>query len=91
MKLIKQLLQAALSPQELSIQDESHKHAKHAGAMESGGGHYKLEIVASIFNNKSAIERHRMIYTALGETMGRDIHAISINAKTPEEAATKDG
>lgn len=87
-ELIKQRLEAAFDVVQISIQDESHKHAGHAGAKEHGGGHYKLQIISDNFQGKSAIERHKMIYVALGDAMGRDIHAISISAKTPAEAAT---
>lgn len=87
-ELIKQRLQAALDVLQLDIQDESHKHAGHAGAIASGGGHYKVQIISESFEGKSAIERHKMIYVALGDAMGKDIHAISISAKTPAEAAT---
>ena len=73
----------------MNIIDESHLHAKHAGAIASGGGHYNLEIVSPIFDEKSQIERHRMIYSALGDAMGTDIHALSINAKTPDETTIR--
>lgn len=87
-ELITQRLQQALSPQHLEIIDESHLHAGHIGAMESGGGHFKVEVVANSFSDRSKVERHKMIYVALGDAMGKEIHAISISAKTPAEAAT---
>lgn len=85
-KLIKQRLKEALAPKKLTVVDDSHLHASHAGAKESGGGHFSIEVVSANFQDKSAIERHRMIYVALGDAMGTDIHALSINAQTPEEA-----
>ncbi len=75
---------ASLNPVSVDIVDESHKHAGHAGAKD-GGGHYLLRIVASSFAGKTTMARHRMIYSALGEMMKRDIHALNIQAKTPEE------
>lgn len=86
-ELIKTRLQEALEPTELNVIDDSHLHADHEGAKESGGGNYNIQVVSSHFAEKSAIERHRMIYVALGDAMGTDIHALSINAQTPEEAA----
>lgn len=86
-KLIKQRLKEALKPKKLTVVDDSHLHAGHAGAKESGGGHFSIEVVSENFQDKSAIERHRMIYVALGDAMGTDIHALSISAQTPEEAA----
>jgi BolA protein len=75
---------AVLNPASLEIIDESHKHAGHAGARD-GGGHYVLQIVTTEFAGKNTMARHRMIYSALGEMMKRDIHALNIQAKTPEE------
>ena len=79
-------LKAALQPLKLEVVDESHKHAGHAGARESGGGHFAVTIVSSQFAGKGLLERHRLGYDALGDTMRREIHALSIRALTPEEA-----
>jgi BolA protein len=73
-----------LAPVAMEIIDDSHKHAGHAGARD-GGGHYRLSIVSSAFAGKSTVARHRMIYSALGEMMRHDIHALNITAKTPDE------
>ena len=75
---------AVLAPQQLEILDESHKHAGHAGAR-SGGGHFNLTIVSNIFDGKGLLQRHRMVYDALGSAMQTDIHALTIKALTPEE------
>ncbi len=77
---------AALAPVELEIVDDSARHAGHEGA-ESGGGHFNLRIVSKAFEGKSPVERHRLVYEALGDAMHRDVHALSIRAYTPEEAA----
>ena len=74
-------LEAALSPTRLEIRDDSAKHAGHAGARE--GGHLHVTIVAAAFSGRSAVERHRMVYAAAAELMGRDIHALSIDARAP--------
>ena len=75
---------AVLHPIRLEIVDESHKHAGHAGAR-SGGGHYLLQIISADFAEKSKTSRQRMVYSALAEMMERDIHALTIDAKTPGE------
>lgn len=77
-------LLAALEPVSLDIIDESHKHAGHVGARD-GGGHYVLHIVSAQFIGKNRMARHRMIYSALGELMKREIHALNIQAHTPDE------
>lgn len=50
------------------------------------GYHFEINIVAEEFQDKSHIERHQMIYNALGNWVGNEIHALSIDAKTPNEA-----
>lgn len=71
-----------LQPVSLTIIDESHKHAGHAGAV-SGGGHYVLKICSAEFAGKNTMTRHRMIYSALADMMKADIHALTIHASTP--------
>jgi BolA protein len=78
-------LQTVLQPQRLEVVDDSAKHAGHAGARESGGGHFDVTIVAAAFRGKGLLERHRLVYDALGDTMRREIHALSIHALSPEE------
>jgi BolA family transcriptional regulator, general stress-responsive regulator len=75
---------ASLAPTALEIADQSHLHAGHAGAR-SGGGHFQLTIVSNAFTGRRTMERHRMVYHALGSLMQREIHALSITAKTLDE------
>lgn len=82
--LIRERLTAALRPDALDIIDESHLHAGHAGAR-SGGGHYAVTIVSPRFRGENRVARHRMIYEALGDAMGSEIHALSITAHSPDE------
>ena len=77
-------LTAALAPKTLEIEDESHRHAGHAGARD-GRGHFRVRIVSAAFEGQSAIARHRAVYAALGDLMQTDIHALAIDARTPEE------
>lgn len=74
----------ALTPESVEILDESGKHIGHAGAR-GGGSHFQLNIVSAHFSGKSRVDRHRMIYTALGPLMQHAIHALAINARTPDE------
>lgn len=82
--MIRERLTRELDPVELEIVDESAKHAGHAGAA-SGGGHFIVHIVANAFEGKNLIQRHRMVYDAMDELMQSEIHALSIQAKTPQE------
>ncbi|MGJ0514214.1 MAG: BolA family protein [Methylomicrobium sp.] len=82
-QLIKQLLTEALHPEKLEIIDNSAAHAGHAG--NRGGGHYHVTIVSPLFEGKSLVQRHQLIYRALGDLMKQQIHALGINALTPSE------
>jgi BolA protein len=81
---IRSRLASALAPTALEIEDESHRHAGHAGARD-GRGHFRVRIVSAAFAGQSAIARHRAVYAALGDLMQSDIHALAIDARTPEE------
>ena len=81
---IERLLRTALSPDDILVKDQSHLHAGHAGARE-GKGHFEVTIVSNKFNGLSRIERHRLVYEALGNFMASDIHALRINAFSPSE------
>ena len=73
---------AVLEPLSIDIDDESARHAGHAGAQ--GGGHYRLRIVSAAFTGKTPLARHRLVHDALGELMRGRIHALSITAIAPE-------
>ncbi len=81
--MIHQSLERAFSPSALEIIDDSHKHAGHASA--GGAGHFTVNITAEAFSGLSLIQRHRLVYAAVDELMRTHIHALSINAKSPDE------
>jgi BolA protein len=72
----------AFAPTELEVTDESHLHVGHAGAKD-GRGHFRVRIVSERFASASSIQRHRMVFDALGSLMQTDIHALSIAAEVP--------
>lgn len=74
---------AVLEPTQIDIEDESHRHAGHAGARE--GGHFRLSIVSPRFAGLSTMQRHRLVYDAVGDLKAAGIHALSIQAKTQTE------
>ena len=79
---IESLLTKAFSPERLLVKDQSHLHAGHPGARD-GRGHFDVTIVAQAFAGKRPLERHRLIYAALGSLMDTDIHALRIDASPP--------
>lgn len=74
-------LEAALQPVSLSVRDDSAAHAGHAGARE--GGHFHVRIASKQFVGLAPLARHRLVYDAVAGLMGRDIHALSIDARLP--------
>jgi len=82
-----------LKPVELILENESSKHAGHAGmgGQQRRESHFNLKVVAACFEGLSLVQRHKMIYTLLAKEMtttdGEHIHALSIVAKTPAEAS----
>jgi len=82
-------LTATLSPTHVELVDESALHAGHAGARPEGESHFRLIVVSDRFIGHGRLERQRMIYQALDELMQSDIHALSIKALTPDEAAAQ--
>ncbi len=81
---IRARLTDVLAPQELAIEDESHKHAGHAGARD-GRGHFRVRIISAAFSGQAPLARHRAVYAALGDLMQTDIHALAIDARAPQE------
>ncbi len=80
---IRARLTAALQPEDMDIVDESHLHEGHAGARD-GRGHFRIRIVSGKFAGLKPIQRHRLVYDAVGDLMQTDIHALSITADTPD-------
>jgi len=78
---IEAALAAALQPESLEVQDDSHLHAGHAGARE--GRHFSVLVVSRRFEGLPRVARHRLVYDALQTLMGRGIHALAIDARTP--------
>ncbi|MFM7505102.1 MAG: BolA family protein [Rubrivivax sp.] len=74
-------LQAALAPEQLEVQDDSHLHAGHAGARE--GRHFSVRIRSARFTGLSRVARHRLVYDALGPLANQGIHALALDARAP--------
>jgi BolA protein len=81
---IDSLLRQAFSIDALEIEDQSHLHAGHAGAKD-GKGHFRVALVADEFAGLPPLKRHRLVYAAVGDMMNSDIHALIIEAHSPDE------
>ena len=90
--IIRKKLTDALSPELLEIVDDSARHAghHHEGGMDGrpgGESHFNLTVVAAAFEGQGRVERQRTINTLLREQLAGPLHALSIRALTPAEAA----
>ena len=81
---IESRLRAALGPTLIQVLDDSHLHAGHAGARE--GGHYTVRITSPRFAGLTRVARHRLVYDALGPLAQQRVHALAIEARTPDES-----
>jgi BolA family transcriptional regulator, general stress-responsive regulator len=77
-QMLEEALRQALSPVSLSVSDDSHQHAGHAGA--GDGSHFSVTISGACFNGMSHVQRHRLVYDALRDLIPQGIHALAIKA-----------
>lgn len=85
---IENVLRQALHAITVEVEDESALHAGHAGAA-SGGGHYRVMVVSPLFEGKSLVMRHRMVYDALAAEMQTTIHALALTTLAPSQHIQK--
>ena len=80
---IRTKLEAAFSPVELRIVDESRLHEGHAGAHPGGESHFRVTIVSSMFQGLSRVECQRRVHQVLAEELKSHIHALSLSLSVP--------
>jgi BolA family transcriptional regulator, general stress-responsive regulator len=85
---IRAALTEALQPIALEVEDDSARHAGHAGAHVGGQTHYNVRIVAAAFEGQGRVARHRLVNQALAEEFASGLHALSLELRSPAEAAT---
>lgn len=76
---IRATLEAAFSPRDLEVVDESERHRGHAGYREGGESHFRVRIRADAFAGMSRIDRHRAVHEALGPDLVGRIHALALS------------
>lgn len=81
--LLRQRL-AVLEPVRLDLVDDSALHVGHPGAA-GGGGHFRLAITSLSFRGRNRVERHRLVYAAVGDLVPDRVHALAIEARAPGE------
>ena len=84
-------LEMAFAPERLDVIDDSHHHAGHVGGPtgETGETHFTIKVVSAAFSGKSRIARHRMVNAVLAEELAGPVHALAIQARSPDEATAR--
>lgn len=84
---IRDKLTAAFRPSRLEVEDDSARHRGHAGAREGGESHFNVLIEAEAFAGKPKVARQRLVYQTLAAELAGPVHALSVRALAPGEAA----
>jgi BolA protein len=79
-------LETALAPLALEIDDDSAKHAGHAGARAGGESHFSVRIVSAAFAGKSRVERQRLVHGILAEELAGPVHALALALRAPADS-----
>ena len=82
---IKQKLTEAFTPQTLKVENDSHRHAGHAGSPGTGESHFRVEIMSDKFTDLSRLERHRLVNEALAVELNGAVHALAVKTTAPGE------
>jgi len=86
-------LTRAFTPTVIRIEDDSDRHAGHAGAQPGGQSHYSVLLVSSAFHGVNRVARSRAVHTALAAEFGPaeqgGMHALALTLRTPEEHAAQ--
>jgi BolA family transcriptional regulator, general stress-responsive regulator len=83
-QIIDEKLKRALSPDTLTILDESHKHIGHEGAKPGESTHFRIKVVSKKFTGMSQLQRHRLVYDILADELKTKIHALSLTTLDQE-------
>ena len=86
---IRQALDAAFPPARVEVEDDSHRHAGHAGAAPGGETHYSLAMVSPDFTGQGRLARSRAVHAALAAEFANGLHALSLRLLAPDEAPPK--
>jgi len=82
---IREKLERALAPSRLEVINESHLHAGHRNSPGTGESHFRVLVVSAMFAGKSRLARHRLVNETLAAELRGPVHALAIEAHSPEE------
>jgi BolA protein len=82
---IRAVLAERLAPAEITVSDDSHQHAGHAGARPGGETHYTVTVVSAAFAGMNRVARSRLVHEALAAEFAGGLHALALRLKAPGE------
>ncbi|WP_072572066.1 BolA family transcriptional regulator [Granulibacter bethesdensis] len=94
---IEDVLRARFNPVHLDVQDDSARHAGHAGLRHQSRGpastgetHFNVTLISEVFRGISRVQRSRTVHEALDSEFAGGLHALALTLRTPEEQAAID-
>jgi len=85
-QIIEQKLTDTYTPHDLQITDESHLHQGHSGARPEGETHFRVYMVAALFDGMSRVARQRHVLDCLADELQGPVHALALKLRSPQEA-----
>ena len=82
---IRRKLTERFAPTRIEVEDQSHRHAGHAGARPGGETHFAVTIVSAAFTGQSRVARQRLVYETLAAELAAGVHALSLTTLAPGE------
>lgn len=80
---IERKLREAFAPDRLEIENDSHRHAGHAGSPGTGASHFTVTMTAAAFAGISRVERQRRVYAVLADELAGPVHALALRLDSP--------
>lgn len=80
-KAIEEKLRQAFDPELLEIENDSHRHAGHAGSPDTGHSHFTVTMTAAAFDGLSRVDRQRRVYQVLADELAGPVHALALKLK----------
>ena len=84
---IEEKLRATFTPAALTVLNESHMHS----VPPNSETHFKVVVVSDVFADQRLVARHQAVNAALADELAGPVHALSIQAHTPEEWLKRGG
>ncbi len=78
---IEQKLRAAFAPSQLVVENESHRHAGHAGSPGTGNSHFAVTMTSAAFDGVNRIDRQRKVHAVLAEELAGPVHALALTLR----------